>query len=83
MKKYIVFLILILTLVIFSKRSVAAAEVSRDLKVRRMNVNVLEIQHDYNSTEKIVILKNLSAYDMEQIKLHAGRLFIRGTIIME
>lgn len=69
--------------VLFFVLAIELVGISRDLGIRRMNESVLEAQHIYNSTEKIIILKSLSLYDKEQIKLNAGRLFIRGTIIME
>lgn len=84
MKKILIFIGLILILVFLSKSSVSASEERlRDLDLRRMNMVVLSENHIENSTVKIEMLKSLSAYDLMQIKLHAGRLFIRDKIIME
>lgn len=84
MKQILVFTGVILILVFLSKSSVSASEERlRDLELRRMNMVVLSENHIENSTTKIEMLKSLSAYDLMQIKLHAGRLFIRDKIIME
>ena len=62
--------------------SVLAFDISRDLALRRMNEDILMEMHIENTTTKLEMLKSLSAYDYQQAKENAGRLFIRDKIIL-
>jgi len=47
-----------------------------------MNEDILMEMHIENTTTKLEMLKSLSAYDYQQAKENAGRLFIRDKIIL-